>query len=161
MLTQNLHLHTPGFPPSHCAPHVTHPAKQPDGSARVQRAEFLRCIIERDSDFWEIYLTLFFWITLWNTLANIQIKALSNTLPCNSLNWSQNVKTCIALAHAVEMEERHWQEDEHCTRPKAEDSHQLPKTTQWHTGACQTCKFFPVKPYFFRFFSIFWCHMKP
>lgn len=71
------------------------------------------------------------------------------------------VETCIALAHAVEREERHWQEDEHCTRPKAEDSHQLPKTTQWHTGACQTCKFFPVEPYFFRFFSIFWCHMKP
>lgn len=72
------------FPPSQRTPHVPHPAQT---VWRVSQSPTCRMPQvhnrKRDSNFWEVYLALFFWINLLNVFANIQMKVPLNALPCN------------------------------------------------------------------------------
>lgn len=60
------------FPPSHSTPHVLHPAQtvwqvSQSPTCRMPQVHNRK----RDSNFWEVYLALFFWINLLNVFANI------------------------------------------------------------------------------------------
>lgn len=79
--------------------------KQCDGSARVQRAEFLRCIIEKETPISEKYIWRYFFFSsyLIKYICKHPNKGAIKYFTMHFFpNSSQKLKLSITLAHAVE-----------------------------------------------------------
>lgn len=128
--------------------------KQCDGSARVQRAEFLRCIIEKEIPISEKYIWRYFFFSsyLIKCICKHTNKGAIKYFTMHFFpNSSQKLKLSITLAHAVE---KNNDKRMSVTFVKVKDFHQLPKDSWAHSCHYQTCKVFPVLGFFFIFFHI-------